>query len=89
MIKRVGLVAAFGLLLLVGALTAAVPGSVALRKAGGVVAWGCRGDTDSGQCDVPRSAKSGVIAIAAGGAHSLALTKDGSVVAWGCGGGND
>src|SRR5438445_118149 len=50
-----------------------------------VVAWGCGGRPDHGQCRVPVAARSGVIAIAAGYGHSLALKKGGSVVAWGCG----
>jgi PKD repeat protein len=36
-----------------------------------------------GQLNIPPAAKSGVIAIAAGGGHNLALKADGSVVAWG------
>jgi hypothetical protein len=42
-------------------------------KDDGVVAWGCGGRADAGQCRVPASARSGVTAIAAGGSHSLAL----------------
>jgi len=44
--------------------------SLALKKDGSVVAWGCVGPPDAiihfGQCRVPASARSGVIAIAAG-----------------------
>ena len=50
---------------------------------GTVVAWGCGGGNDFGQCTVP-SGLSGVTAIAAGSYHSLALKGDGTVVAWGC-----
>ena len=53
---------------------------------GTVVAWGCGGGNDYGQCTVP-SGLAGVTAIAAGPYHSLALKGDGTVVAWGCGGG--
>lgn len=60
-------------------------------KSGGVIAWGCKGEslgdsTDDGQCTVPSAARSGVTAVAAGAGHSLALRKDGRVIAWGCGG---
>jgi hypothetical protein len=60
--------------------------SLALKGDGTVVAWGCGGGTDWGQCSVP----GGVTAIAAGASHSLALRSDGTVVASGCGdpGGN-
>ena len=47
--------------------------SLALRKDGSVVAWGCDTSTDNGECDVPASAKRGVRAISAGDYHSLAL----------------
>jgi hypothetical protein len=50
-----------------------------------VVAWGCGGGYDYGQCIVP-AGLSGVTAIAAREFHSLALKGDGTVVAWGCGG---
>jgi len=40
---------------------------------GGGIAWGCGGFSARGQCRVPASARSGVIAIAAGVSHSLAL----------------
>ena len=60
-------------------------------KNGGVIAWGCKGEslgdpTDDGQCTVPSAARSGVMAVAAGASHSLALRKDGRVIAWGCAG---
>ena len=58
--------------------------SLALKGDGTVVAWGCGGAVDSGQCSVP-SGLAGVTAIAAGVDHSLALKGDGTVVAWGCG----
>ena len=61
--------------------------SLALKSDGSVLAWGCGGGNDYGQCTVPAGALSGVIAIAAGAYHSLALKSDGSVLAWGCGGG--
>jgi alpha-tubulin suppressor-like RCC1 family protein len=60
--------------------------SLALKRDGTVVAWGCGGSTDSGQCGVP-SGLSGVTAVAAGNVNSLALKGDGTVVAWGCGAG--
>lgn len=47
--------------------------------AGEVLAWG---ENSAGESSVPPEARSGVTAIAAGGAHSLAL-KDGGVIAWG------
>jgi hypothetical protein len=59
-----------------------------LKCDGSVVAWGCGGITNTGQCDVPIGL-SGVVAIAAGSRHSLALKGDGTVVAWGCAGGLD
>jgi Regulator of chromosome condensation (RCC1) repeat/PASTA domain len=62
--------------------------SLVLRGDGTVVAWGCGGELDGGQCSVP-SGLSGVTAIAAGFAHSLALKGDGTVVAWGCAFGGD
>jgi hypothetical protein len=62
--------------------------SLALKSDGTVVAWGCGGGEDFGQCSVP-SGLSGVTAIAADFFHSLALKSDGTVVAWGCGGGED
>jgi hypothetical protein len=55
-----------------------------LEGDGTVVAWGCGGGGNWGQCSVP-SGLSGVTAIAAGYYHSLALKGDGTVVAWGCG----
>ena len=57
--------------------------SLALRSDGTVVAWGCSGASNYGQCSVP-AGLSGVTAIAAGTGHSLALRSDGTVVAWGC-----
>ena len=45
--------------------------SLALRRDGSVVAWGC-GSEDAGQCSVPAGLTS-VTAIAAGRDHSLAL----------------
>ena len=56
--------------------------SLALRRDGTVVAWGC-GANAPGQCSVP-TGLSGVTAIAAGTDQSLALRSDGTVVAWGC-----
>jgi alpha-tubulin suppressor-like RCC1 family protein len=52
---------------------------------GSMVAWGCAGVLDFGQCTVPAAAASDVTAIAAGPFHNLALKQDGSVIAWGCG----
>jgi Regulator of chromosome condensation (RCC1) repeat len=60
-------------------------GAAQATTAGSVVAWGCGGGANYGQCAVPAAATSGVTAIAAGDFHSLALKEDGSVVAWGCG----
>jgi PASTA domain/Regulator of chromosome condensation (RCC1) repeat len=57
--------------------------SLALKSDRTVVAWGCSGGFDYGQCSVP-GGLSGVTAIAAGTDHSLALKNDGTVVAWGC-----
>src|SRR5207237_7471250 len=65
-----------GLLLPAGAARAAA--------AGRVVAWGCQGGGNWGQCNVP-SGLTAVTAVAAGEYHSLALKRDGTVVAWGCG----
>src|SRR5262245_21593570 len=58
--------------------------SVGFETDGSVVAWGCGGDYDYRQCDVPASATRGVKAIAANEFHSLARRNDSSVVAWGC-----
>jgi hypothetical protein len=49
-----------------------------------VVAWGCGGDANWGQCDIPRGLSGAVTAVAAGRVQSLALKADGTVVAWGC-----
>jgi hypothetical protein len=57
--------------------------SLALKN-GGVLAWGCAGSANYGQCDVPPAAAAGVTAISASLFHSVALKQDGSVVAWGC-----
>src|SRR5919109_5689169 len=57
---------------------------LALKQDGSVIAWGCR-DADSGQCNVPATASTGVTAIVAGEGYNLALKQDGSVIAWGCG----
>ena len=53
--------------------------SLALRRDGTVIAWGC--DID-GQATVPEGL-SGVVAVSAGRDHSVALKSDGTVVAWG------
>jgi hypothetical protein len=60
------------------------PAAATLPPAGRVVAWGCGGTGNYGQCVVPTSVSNGVTAIAGGLGHSLALKRDGSVVAWGC-----
>jgi hypothetical protein len=59
--------------------------SLALKRDGTVVAWGCTG-ANFGQCSVP-GGLSGVTAIS-GSYQSLALKRDGTVVAWGCSGAN-
>jgi hypothetical protein len=70
------------LLFSASAAQAAVPGTV--------VAWGCGGGENWGQCSVPSSLAGHVTAMAAGNSyHALALKDDGTVVAWGCGSGND
>src|SRR5947208_233919 len=67
-------------LVVVSVVLALTPG--AARATGGtVLAWGCGGGNDFGQCTVP-SGLSGVTAIAAGLSHSLALKSDGTVVDW-------
>jgi hypothetical protein len=65
------------------------PGAAQATTTGTVVAWGCGGETNEGQCSVPSGLAGVVTAIAAGGSHSLALEGDGTVVAWGCGAGGD
>jgi hypothetical protein len=72
----------------VASFVAALP-AAAGGPPGGVLAWGCGGGLDSGQCAVPPAAASGVAAVAAGSNHSLALKRNGSVVAWGCRGADD
>src|SRR5207248_4600590 len=68
-------------------IAAAYSHSLALKRDGTVVAWGCsRAAYDDGQCSVP-SSLSGVTAVAAGTFQSLALKRGGTVVAWGCHGG--
>jgi hypothetical protein len=62
-----------------------VPAAADGAVGGTVVAWGCGGGNDAGQCAVPNGL-GGVTAIAAGLYHSLALKGDGTVVAWGCSG---
>ena len=52
--------------------------SLAIKKDGSVVAWGCN---EHGQCDVPEG--NDFIDITAGESISLALTKNGYVKAWG------
>jgi hypothetical protein len=67
-----------------GWLTLALAGPIAAQAEadqilpGGVVAWG-----DPIASTVPAQAKSGIVAIAAGGEHALALTSGSQVVAWG------
>jgi alpha-tubulin suppressor-like RCC1 family protein len=60
-------------------------GAAEATATGSMVAWGCGGGLDVGQCTVPAAAASGVTAIAAGPFQNLALKQDGSVIAWGCG----
>jgi hypothetical protein len=63
--------------------------SLALKKDGSVVAWGCGFfslfgfSTDWGQCTVPAAAASGVRALAAGQSHSLALLKASQTITFG------
>jgi hypothetical protein len=76
------LVLSGGLLFASGPARAAVPGTV--------VAWGCGGGQNWGQCSVPSSLAGHVTAVAAGAInHSVALKSDGTVTAWGCGSGSD
>ena len=49
-------------------------------KGGRVFGWGAN---TKGQMNFPTSTKSGIKAVAAGGAHGLALTTAGNVIAWG------
>jgi PASTA domain/Regulator of chromosome condensation (RCC1) repeat len=60
------------------------PGSAQAIPAKRVVAWGCGGDANWGQCEIPRGLSGAVTAVAAGRVQSLALKVDGTVVAWGC-----
>jgi alpha-tubulin suppressor-like RCC1 family protein len=46
--------------------------SLALKKDGSIVAWGCGGNASFGQCSVPAEA-TGAVAIAANFAQGLAL----------------
>ena len=56
--------------------------SLALKKNGSVIAWGCRSaSANNGQCRVPATARRGVIAIATSFQHTLALRQDEVVVA--------
>src|SRR5205823_13817071 len=55
--------------------------SLAVKKDGTVVAWGC-GINDFGQCSVP-GGLTGVVAVAAGDTQSIALRSDGTVLARG------
>jgi hypothetical protein len=71
-------------LLSVGLLVTAGPAQGTV--AGSVVAWGCGGGLDFGQCTVPAAAASGVTAIAAGPFQNLALTPDSSVFSAGLAG---
>jgi hypothetical protein len=68
--------------LIVGLLLA--PSTAQATQAKRVVAWGCGGDANWGQCDVPPGLSGAIIAVAGGRVQSLALKADGTVVAWGC-----
>jgi len=57
--------------------------SLALKRDGTVVAWGCQAWLDYAQCTVPPGLRH-VTAIAAGAFQSLALRSNSKVVAWGC-----
>ena len=63
-------------------ISAGVYHSMALKADGTVVAWGCRGVYNAGQCNVP-SGLGDVVAIAANIYYSMALKADGTVTAWG------
>jgi len=67
------------------ALTGMLPATAMASTTGGtykgsVIAWG---DDIHNQTDVPVAARSGIVAISAGGEFAMALTWDGKVVAWG------
>jgi guanyl-specific ribonuclease Sa len=64
------------------ALTGMLPATATAATAdrGYVAAWG---DDSLHQTDVPVAARSGIVAISAGGDFAMALTWDGKVVAWG------
>jgi len=49
---------------------------------GSIVAWGCGGPYDYGQCNVPIP-NANFVSVAAGFRHNLGLKGDGSIVAWG------
>ena len=72
--------------LVAGALAVALTGmlpataTAATADRGYVAAWG---DDSLHQTDVPVAARSGIVAISAGGDFAMALTWDGKVVAWG------
>ncbi len=51
-----------------------------MKGDGSVLTWG---DNSYGQTTVPAAAQSGVVTIAAGGAHTVVLKADGSVLSWG------
>jgi hypothetical protein len=58
----------------VTAIAAGSAHSLALKGDGTVVAWGCGGNANAGQCSVP-SGLAGVTAISAGNLHSLGLAE--------------
>lgn len=80
----------------IAAIAAGSRRSLALRRDGHVLAWGCNPNGDLGDgsganqafpvpvlADAQGTPLAGVVAIAAGFSHAVALRQDGTVVAWG------